>query len=70
MLYFDIEKDVNLSKELLDQTKGKNQYPLDIKLENICFLETSPSRFRLVTHHGILMEDVEKTLIALKKMII
>ena len=70
ILYFDIEKDVNLSKELLDQTKGKNQYPLDIKLENICFLETSPSRFRLVTHHGILMEDVEKTLIALKKMII
>ena len=70
ILYFDIEKDVNRSKELFNQTKGKSQFPFEVKLDDICFLETSPSRFRLVTHHGILMEDVEKTLNVLKKMII
>ena len=51
------------------QTADKNEYPFDIILDNIYFLETSPSRFRLVTHYGITREDVDKTLVALRDMI-
>ena len=30
--------------------------------QGIKFLETSPNRFRLVTHYGIMREDILKTL--------
>ena len=69
ILYFDIEKEIRRSPNLAKQTINKDQYPFDIILDNIYFLETSPSRFRLVTHYGIRREDVEKTLDILKIMV-
>lgn len=35
--------------------------------KGIKFLETSPNRFRLVTHYGITSDDISKTLIEFKK---
>ena len=67
ILYFDIMK--KRSKKLLFQTDGKNLYPFDIILDNIYFLETSPNRFRLVTHYGINAEDVSEVLKILPTMI-
>ena len=69
ILYFDIEKGINRSLELAKQTTDKYQYPFDIKLDNIYFLETSPSRFRLVTHYGIIRKDVERILKVLGGMV-
>ena len=69
ILYFDIKKGRTRSKKLFSQTLNKDQYPFDINLNNIYFLETSPSRFRLVTHYGITKENVEKTLEVLKGMV-
>ena len=66
ILYFDIT--ANRSKKLVAQTEGKDLYPFDIILDNIYFLETSPNRFRLVTHYGITKEDVDKTLSVLAKI--
>ena len=68
ILYFDIT--ANRSKKLVAQTEGKDLYPFDIILDNIYFLETSPNRFRLVTHYGITKEDVGNTLSVLTKMIL
>ena len=62
ILYFEINEDQERSNKLKDETKGKNKYPFEINLEGICFFETSPNRFRLVTHHGISMDDIKKTL--------
>ena len=70
ILYFDIEKGKSRSKALSGQTLNKDFYPFDIILDNIYFLETSPDRFRLVTHYGISQEDVETTLTILKEMVI
>ena len=69
ILYFDIKKGRIRRKKLSSQTTNKDQYPFDINLNNIYFLETSPSRFRLVTHYGITKEDVEITLEVLKEMV-
>ena len=69
ILYFDIEKGRTRSMKLAKQTINKNEYPFDIILNNIYFLETSPSRFRLVTHYGITEEDIEKTLMIIKEMV-
>ena len=69
ILYFDIEKGTVRNADLTKQTKDKDAYPFDIIIDNIYFLETSPSRFRLVTHYGTTEEDVEKTLAALRKML-
>ena len=62
ILYFEINKHKERSDKLKKQTEGKNKYPFEINLEGICFLETSPNRFRIVTHHGILMDDIKKSL--------
>ena len=69
ILYFDIEKEKSRSSELSKQTKDKDLYPFDIILDKIYFLETSPSRFRLVAHYGITREDVERTLVVIGNMI-
>ena len=69
ILYFDIDKGTNRSVELAKQTTDKYQYPFDIKLDNIYFLETSSSRFRLVTHYGIIRKDVERILKVLGGMV-
>ena len=69
ILYFYIEKGKTRSKNLAKQTTNKNQYPININLDNICFFETSPNHFRLVTHYGITHEDVEKSLIVLGDMV-
>ena len=69
ILYFDIEEGKKRCDELAKQTANKNVYPVDIILDNIYFFETSPSRFRLVTHHGITSDDIEKTIIELKDMV-
>ena len=69
IIYFDLEKGSFRSKKLLNQTKGKTVYPLDVKMNNVYFLEISPNRFRLVTHHGINEEDIEKILIAVEKIV-
>jgi len=69
ILYFNIEGGEIRNAELAKQTTSKDLYPFDIKLRNIYFLETSPSRFRLVTHYGITCDDVEKTLVALQGMV-
>lgn len=66
ILYFDIIE--KRSKKLLSQTDGKNSYPFDIILDNIYFLETSPNRFRLVTHYGINAEDISEVLKILPTM--
>ena len=67
--YFDIEKGRERSLELVIQTANKDLYPFDIILDDIHFLETSPNRFRLVTHYGIKHECVERTLMVLERMI-
>jgi len=69
ILYFDIKKEKTRSPKLAKQTPDNNLYPFDIILDNVYFLETSPSRFRLVTHYGINGQDVEKTLGILKQMV-
>jgi len=69
ILYFDIEKNRTRSAELASQTANKNQYPFDILLGNVFFLEISPSCFRLVTHYGITVEDIENTLKVLTVML-
>jgi len=69
ILYFDIEKGRERSLELVIQTANKDLYPFDIILDDIHFLETSPNRFRLVTHYGIKHEGVERTLMVLERMI-
>ena len=69
ILYFDIEKNRVRTHTLKNQTEGKNQYPFDIILDNIYFLETGPSRFRLVTHYGISKQDIQQTLEALQRMV-
>ena len=70
IIYFDIENGRERNRKLHNQTKDKNQYPYDIVLDNIFFLETSPNRFRFVTHYGITDKDVESTLIMLKDIVI
>lgn len=69
ILYFDIEKDYDRSEKLSRQTINKDQYPIDIILDDVYFLETSPDRFRLVTHYGITIEHVKETLNILQDMI-
>ena len=69
ILYFDIVQGKRRSEELAKQPKEGDLYPLYIILDNIYFLETSPNRFRLVTHYGISEEDVNKTLAALREMV-
>ena len=69
ILYFDIVKGRERSLELVIQTANKDLYPFDIILDDIYFLETSPNRFRLVTHYGIKHEGVERTLMVLERMI-
>ena len=69
ILYFDIEKDAKRCKILAHQTKNIRVYPFEIALDNIRFFESSPGRFRLVTHYGITREDIEKTLTVLCKIV-
>ena len=69
ILYFDIKKRRTLNAELSRQTDNKDQYPIDVVQDNIYFLETSPRRFRLVTHYGISREDIENTLRMLKGLL-
>ena len=69
ILYFDLEKGHDRSEILASQTVNKDQYPFDIILNDVYFLETSPDRFRLVTHYGITMEHVKETLNILQDMI-
>ena len=69
ILYFDIDRGRKRSKKLAKQTEGNNQYPLNIILDNIYFLETSPCCFRLVTHNGINQDDIEIVLSVLGKMV-
>ena len=40
-----------------------------MKKKGIRVFETSPNRFRIVTHYGIIQEDVERALIELKEII-
>ena len=70
ILYFTIKKNQRRGDKLFDQTGNKKNYPFEINIENICFLETSPDRFRLVTHHGITINDIKKTLDVLNKEMI
>ena len=70
ILYFTIKKNQRRGDKLFDQTGNKKNYPFEINIENICFLETSPDRFRLVTHHGITMNDIKKTLDVLNREMI
>ena len=69
ILYFDVEKGKTRSKKLALQTENKSQYPFDINIDNIRFFETSPNHFRLVTHYGIMGDDIEKTLLVLGDMV-
>ena len=69
ILYFDIKKGKTRNKELINQTADRNLYPFDIILNNIYFLETGPSRFRLVTHYGITRKDIQSTLQILGEML-
>ena len=70
ILYFEINEHIERSDKLKKQTKDKNKYPFEINLEGIYFLETSPNRFRLVTHHGISTDDIKKTLNVLSSELI
>ena len=70
ILYFKINEDQKRSNKLLDQTSDKKNYPFEVNIENICFLETSPDRFRLVTHHGITKNDIKETLDVLSREMI
>ena len=69
ILYFDIEKGTKRCEQLAQQTKNITVYPFQIALDNIRFFESSPSRFRLVTHYGITGDDIEKTLGVLDKIV-
>jgi len=69
ILYFDIEKSAKRCEKLANQTKNIKVYPFEIDLDNVRFFESSPSRFRLVTHYGITREDIEKTLEVLNTMV-
>ena len=69
ILYFDIEKGGNRGEELARQTNNIETYPFEITLDNICFFESRPDRFRLVTHYGITRDDIEKTLEVLDKIV-
>jgi len=70
ILYFDIEKDAKRCEKLAQQTKNITAYPFQITLDNIRFFESSPDRFRLVTHYGITRDDIKKTLGMLKNILI
>ena len=52
-------------------TKKISGTQLVFKMEKmgIKFFETSPNRFRLVTHYGIIRKDVERILIILRGMV-
>ena len=69
ILYFDIEKGAKRCEQLARQTKNITVYPFQIALDNIRFFESSPGRFRLVTHYGITRDDIEKTLEVLDKLV-
>ena len=69
ILYFDIEKNAKRCEQLARQTKNITVYPFQIALDNIRFFESSPDRFRLVTHYGITGDDIEKTLEAFHKIV-
>jgi len=69
ILYFDIEKGAKRCEQLAQQTKNITVYPFQIALDNIRFFESSPDRFRLVTHYGITGYDIEKTLEAFHKIV-
>ena len=69
ILYFEIESERQRSTQLNKQTQNKNLYPVEIKLDNIYFFETSLNRFRLVTHYGITKEDIELTLHYLQNLV-
>ena len=59
ILYFEINEHIERSDKLKKQTKDKNKYPFEINLEGIYFLETSPNRFRLVTHHDFKKNEID-----------
>ena len=69
ILYFDFEKGKGRVEELARQTKNIEIYLCEIALNNIRFFESKPNRFRLVTHYGIIDDDIEKTLESLNKMV-
>ena len=62
ILYFEINENQKRSNKLYNKTKNKTNYPIEINIDGVCFLETSPNKFRLVTHYGITTNDIKKTL--------
>ena len=54
---------------IIIQTNKINSYPFAISLDNINFFESSPDCFRMVTHYGITMNDIEKVLLSLKNIV-
>jgi len=69
ILYFDIEKGTSRCDKLASQTQNINIYPFEINLDGVRFFESSPNRFRLVTHYGIKKDDIEKALRIIKKIV-
>jgi len=69
ILYFNIEDSVKRAKHLNDQTLNITSYPFEICLNGIKFFESSPNRFRVVTHYGITEHDIDRTILELSQMI-
>ena len=63
-LYIDIDKVKTniIFFELKKGTISASDLVLKMLSKRIKFLETSPNRFRLVTHYGIDSEDISRTL--------
>lgn len=69
IIYFNIDEHRSRSKSLLKQTINKTQYPYEIIMNDVSFLEISPNRFRLVTHCGITKDDLGIVISEIKSMI-
>ena len=69
ILYFDIEKGTSRCDKLFQQTQNMDIYPFEVNLDSICFFESRPNHFRLVTHFGITSDDIDKTLSVLQNMV-
>jgi threonine aldolase len=69
ILYFDIEKGTSRCDKLIRQTQNIDVYPFEINLDGVRFFESRPNHFRLVTHNGIIGDDIERTLLVLRHML-
>ena len=66
----NLRNDLKNEIENLRNKTGKisaENFVTEMLSKGIKFLETSPNRFRLVTHYGITSDDISKTLIEFKK---